>query len=158
MCVEISAQNMSQLKQKSDSKKVSYSIKKLLKQLFKQHKSEKQIILAQNFSNSQKADSLESLESLENSRNEAAECNHSLESFENDINERLSSAAYSCELEDYDMSELSSTVPVHFVRTEHGTFFWTASSDIPADNDLIEPLYCCTRNEIAVAQDRWAQA
>ena len=151
MCVEISNINMETKK----SQKISYSIKKMLKQLFKQHKSQK-LIISQNMENTKKAESLESLESLENSRNEQAEC-ISLESIENDANERLSTAAFSCELEDYEFADITS-VPVHFVRTEHGTFFWTASSDIPADNDLIEPLCCSTRNEIAVAQDRWAQA
>lgn len=153
MCVEITqVANMETKK----SIKVSYSIKKILKQIFKQHKSQK-LIIAQNLENTAKANSLESLESLENSINEQAEC-VSLESYENEANERLSTAAYSCELEDYDFTQITTSVPVHFVRTEHGTFFWTATSDIPADNDLIEPLYCSTRNEIAVPQDRWAQA
>ncbi|XP_017483204.1 PREDICTED: enhancer of split m4 protein [Rhagoletis zephyria] len=166
MCTEQYENNVNmtaeqQLQQRQ--KKVSYSIKRLLRQLFKQQqKSEQQKQqqeLIENFENTNKANSLESLESLENSRNadleSEAEC-ISLESSENDANERL---AASCELEDYEFADISS-VPVHFLRTAHGTFFWTANNDLPADNDLIEPLYCSTGNQIATTQmqDRWAQA
>ncbi|XP_067620013.1 enhancer of split m4 protein [Eurosta solidaginis] len=152
-------------------KKTSYSIKHLLKQLFKQKKSQQQTLpqeLFENLENSKKANSLESLESLENSRNadleSEAEC-VSVESCENNANERLAATSTtttaSCELEDYELADLTS-VPVHFLRTAHGTFFWTANCDMPADNDLIEPLNCSTDNQIARAQyamqDRWVQA
>ncbi|XP_058978571.1 enhancer of split m4 protein-like [Musca domestica] len=59
----------------------SYSMKKLLKQIFKQQKS-KNIA----------ANSMDSLESLENSRNASLEMDcssSSMESFENDINEQI---------------------------------------------------------------------
>ncbi|KAH8294217.1 hypothetical protein KR054_009580 [Drosophila jambulina] len=135
------------------NKKLSYSVKKLLQKIFKQQQVEQEE--EQNFKNTLKANSLESLESIENSRNASLEC-ASLESFENEANERLSQ---SCDMEDYEFEQLP-TVPVHFVRTAHGTFFWTAVSDLPADNDLVEPLGCSTANEVAVAQfqDRWVQA
>ncbi|TMW49903.1 hypothetical protein DOY81_005033 [Sarcophaga bullata] len=141
-----------------NTKKVSYSIKQLLKQLFKQQKSSK-LINIESLVNTKKAVSLESLESLENMHNANIEAEESatLEAFENDINERLS-AEGSWQVEDFAFSEITATVPVHFVRTEHGTFFWTASSDLAADNDLIEPLGCATNNQIAAMQDRWAQA
>ncbi|XP_017101797.1 enhancer of split m4 protein [Drosophila bipectinata] len=138
------------------NKKLSYSVKKLLQKIFKQQQVEEE----QNLKNTLKANSLESLESIENSRNADLESTASvclsMESCENEANERLSA---SCDIEDYELEQLP-TVPVHFVRTAHGTFFWTAASDLPADNDLIEPLYCSTANEIAVAQfqDRWVQA
>ncbi|ALC46742.1 m4 [Drosophila busckii] len=143
------------------NKKSSYSVKKLLMKLFKQQQ-QQQVEIEQNMQNTYKSNSLESLESLENSRNADLEsianksCAASLESYENEANERLSA---SCDMEDYEFEQLPS-VPVHFVRTAHGTFFWTAASDLPADNDLVEPLYCSTANEIAVAQyqDRWVQA
>ncbi|KAH8417357.1 hypothetical protein KR222_009478 [Zaprionus bogoriensis] len=139
------------------SNKKSYSVKKILQSIFKQ---QQQVEEQQNLQNTHKANSLESLESIENSRNESIDnnksCALSLESYENEANERLFA---SCEMEDYEFEQLP-TVPVHFMRTTHGTFFWTATSDLPADNDLVEPLYCTTANEIAVAQfqDRWVQA
>lgn len=159
MYVEVSSQQHFNKMDLKNTKKVSYSIKRLLQQLFRQQKAAKVINLQKLF-HSKKADSVESLESLENIHNaniEAEEC-VSLESFENNINERLSAENDSCELENFDFSQITATVPVHFVRTEHGTFFWTATSDIAADNDLIEPLYCSTNNQLAVMQDRWAQA
>ncbi|XP_022210965.1 enhancer of split m4 protein [Drosophila obscura] len=141
------------------NKKLSYSVKKLLQKIFKQQQQQQQQLVEeeQNLKNTLKANSLESLESIENSRNadlESASVCASMESYENEANERLSA---SCEMEDYELEQLPS-VPVHFVRTAHGTFFWTAASDLPADNDLIQPLCCSTANEIAVAQDRWVQA
>ncbi|XP_030376351.1 enhancer of split m4 protein [Scaptodrosophila lebanonensis] len=144
----------------NNNKKLTYSVKKLLQRIFKQQQSLKHsqkvnsVESLESLENSRNAD-LESLESLENSRNADLEC-ASLESYENEANERLSA---SCDMEDYDFEQLP-TVPVHYVRTAHGTFFWTAASDLPADNDLLEPLYCSTANEIAVAQfqDRWVQA
>ncbi|XP_017011376.2 enhancer of split m4 protein [Drosophila takahashii] len=152
MCQNKSNTNSNTMTIKSN-KKLSYSVKKLLQKIFKQRVEEEE----QNLKNTLKANSLESLESMENSRNadlESASICASVESCENEANERLSQ---SCDMEDYDLEQLP-TVPVHFVRTAHGTFFWTAVSDLPADNDLIEPLYCSTANEIAIPQDRWVQA
>ncbi|XP_073820551.1 enhancer of split m4 protein-like [Musca autumnalis] len=105
----------------------SYSVKKLLKQIFKQQKSSKKV-------------AADSMESLENSRNASLEsdCASSMESFENDINEQLSADKYYEEEMDYPTS-----VPVHFFRTEQGTFFWTTS--IAAE-------------QLSCMQDRWAQA
>ncbi|XP_073820538.1 enhancer of split m4 protein-like [Musca autumnalis] len=103
----------------SNKKTSSYSMKKLLKQIFKNEKSQKVA-----------TDSMETLESLENNRNASLEKDcASMESIENDINERLS-------------AEEETYVPVHFIRTEHGTFFWTSAADHP----------------ITGLQDRWAQA
>ncbi|XP_073820548.1 enhancer of split m4 protein-like [Musca autumnalis] len=108
----------------------SYSVKKLLKQIFKQQNKSKKVA----------ADSMESLESLENDRNASLESDcASMESFENDINEQLSSEKY-CEEEEFDYP---TSVPVHFVRTEQGTFFWTTNSAF---------------EQLSYMQDRWAQA
>ncbi|EDW85073.1 uncharacterized protein Dwil_GK12805 [Drosophila willistoni] len=150
MCQNTINNNTNTMTAIKSNKKLSYSVKKLLQKIFKQQAEKEE---QQNYINSKKASSLESLESIENSRNADLE-NASIESFENEANERLSA---SCDMEDYEMEQMP-TVPVHFVRTAHGTFFWTAASDLPADNDLIEPLYCSTSNEIAVPQDRWVQA
>ncbi|XP_073820543.1 enhancer of split m4 protein-like [Musca autumnalis] len=101
------------------SQKKSSSMKKLFKQIFKSKKTAA-------------SDSMESFESMENSRNAGLESSSdcaSMESYENDINE-----SYEKVEEEFDYT---TTVPVHFVRTEHGTLFWTSA---------------------AYMQDRWAQA
>ncbi|XP_005187198.2 enhancer of split m4 protein-like [Musca domestica] len=102
-----------------NQKKNSNSMKKLFKKLFKSNKT------------------TDSIESLENSRNASLESSSdcsSMESYDNDINE-----SYEKEEEfDYPIT----TVPVHFVRTEQGTFFWTSAADLV-------PVHM---------QDRWAQA
>ncbi|XP_058988289.1 enhancer of split m4 protein-like [Musca domestica] len=115
----------------SAKKTSSYSMKKLLKQIFKQQKSQK--VAA--------ADSLESLESLENERNASLESDcASMESFENDINEKLS--AKQCN-EEEEFAYPTTSVPVHFVRTQQGTCFWTTTSAF---------------EQVSCLQDRWAQA
>lgn len=50
-------------------------------------------------------------------------------------------------------------VPVHFARTEAGTFFWTTMQK-PADYELVQPTYCCSGYQIPQLQcgDRWVQA
>ncbi|XP_073820552.1 enhancer of split m4 protein-like [Musca autumnalis] len=109
------------------NKKTSYSVKKLLKQIFKQQKAKKV--------------AADSMESLENDRNASLESDcASMESFENDINEQLSAKQQYCDEEEF---EYPTSVPVHFIRTEQGTFIWTTTS-------AAEQLSCM--------QDRWAQA
>ncbi|XP_058988288.1 enhancer of split m4 protein-like [Musca domestica] len=103
----------------SQKKNSSSSMKKLFKQIFKSKKT----VAA--------SDSMESFESLENSRNASLESSSdcgSMESYDNDINESY---------EKQEEFDYPTTVPVHFVRTEQGTFFWTSA---------------------AYMQDRWAQA
>uniref|UniRef100_A0A1I8N0Z6 Enhancer of split m4 protein n=1 Tax=Musca domestica TaxID=7370 RepID=A0A1I8N0Z6_MUSDO len=129
MCVEIPQSSEYNKMDISNKKPIttiaSYSMKKLLKQIFKQQKSKK---IA--------ANSMDSLESLENSRNASLETDcssSSMESFENDINEQILA------------EEVEQTyVPVHFIRTQQGTFFWTSAADYQ--------LTCLQQ------QDRWAQA
>jgi hypothetical protein len=49
-------------------------------------------------------------------------------------------------------------VPVHFARTDAGTFFWTTIQRA-ADSDLLEPSYCCSGYQVPELQtDRWVQA
>ncbi|XP_059608223.1 enhancer of split m4 protein-like [Phlebotomus argentipes] len=48
-------------------------------------------------------------------------------------------------------------VPVHFARTDAGTFFWTTMAK-EADCDLIQPTYCCSHFQQPQLQDRWVQA
>ncbi|XP_050080961.1 enhancer of split malpha protein-like [Anopheles maculipalpis] len=52
-------------------------------------------------------------------------------------------------------------VPVHFARTEAGTFFWTAMPAREVDEDLIQPAHCYSEEQQYAQQayaDRWAQA
>ncbi|XP_061389511.1 enhancer of split m4 protein-like [Musca vetustissima] len=127
MCVEIAqTQQYNKMDITVTSNKKSYSAKKLLKQIFKQQKSTKV--------------AADSMESLENSRNSSLESDCApMESFENDINEKL--CAKLCSEEEFDYTSTTS-VPVHYIRTEQGTFFWTT-------NSAFEQLSCM--------QDRWAQ-
>ncbi|XP_055528664.1 enhancer of split malpha protein-like [Wyeomyia smithii] len=50
-------------------------------------------------------------------------------------------------------------VPVHFARTEAGTFFWTTMAR-EADSDLIQPCHCFSDHQLPQQEfcDRWAQA
>lgn len=50
-------------------------------------------------------------------------------------------------------------VPVHFARTEAGTFFWTTVQR-PVDHELIQPIYCHSGYQQPEIQfgDRWVQA
>ncbi|XP_035904057.1 enhancer of split malpha protein-like [Anopheles stephensi] len=52
-------------------------------------------------------------------------------------------------------------VPVHFARTEAGTFFWTTMPAREVDEDLIQPAHCYSEEKQYAQQayaDRWAQA
>ncbi|XP_049299855.1 enhancer of split malpha protein-like [Anopheles funestus] len=52
-------------------------------------------------------------------------------------------------------------VPVHFARTEAGTFFWTTMPAREVDEDLIQPVHCYSEEQQYAQQayaDRWAQA
>ncbi|XP_075150916.1 enhancer of split m4 protein-like [Haematobia irritans] len=103
------------------NKKVSYSIGKMMKQLLKRRK--------------QSSQKINSMESLENESNASLEVDYlSMESYENDMNEHLSAKQSF-------FDEEINTVPVQYIRTAEGTFFWTSSA-----------------NQISCLQDRWAQA
>ncbi|XP_075150918.1 enhancer of split m4 protein-like [Haematobia irritans] len=106
------------------NKKVSYSIRKMVKRLLKLQKP-----------HNKKTDSMES---SENESNASLEEKHvTMETYENDINERLfAKQSYY----DEDISTINS-VPVHYLCTTQGTFFWTT-----------------TAKQIPCLQDRWAQA
>ncbi|XP_073820533.1 enhancer of split m4 protein-like [Musca autumnalis] len=162
MCVEIK-KNETKMNAVSNKKKVSYSIKKLLKQIVKHyHKSQKLAHLE----SVKKAESLESVESLDNNNNANIEidCKSSMESLQNNQNERISFENEQACVElsgAYEFSEISiGVLPVHFITTDHGSFFWTATTDVPADNDLEEALNWKSGNQLATcqSQDRWAQA
>lgn len=50
-------------------------------------------------------------------------------------------------------------VPVHFARTEAGTFFWTTIQR-PIDHELVQPIFCQSGYQQPELQygDRWVQA
>nr|XP_013101440.1 unnamed protein product [Stomoxys calcitrans] len=174
MCVEISNQEFNKMNNTTTSNKnnISYSIKKLLKQLFKQQKSTKldttlkaNESLDSNNNDTSKleceslADSI-SKDVLDSSTNELEDFGYSSDhhsALEIEFMENSSLHQQSCDMEDFDFSYVSTTVPVHFLRSEHGTFFWTSNCDIPADNDLAQPMSCSTNNQIASRQCCWSK-
>ena len=124
--------------------KQSYSIKQVLKTLFKKQHNKQQPKIS---------NSLESLESLDNLRNSQMEEQFYEEIIDNSANEKLA------------VLEEDIYVPVRFARTQAGTFFWTTnlqpvSSSIQptADQDLCQPAYCYSNSASMQYQDRWAQA
>ncbi|XP_055849390.1 enhancer of split malpha protein [Episyrphus balteatus] len=137
-------------------KSASYSIKRVLKAIFKkQQKQQKH------------TRSLESLESLENLRNSQTEVYYT-EIEDNSANEKLVHFILE-ESEQQQQTEPKDEgiyVPVRFARTEVGTFFWTTNlqpvmSIVPAaDEDLVQPAYCYSNSQYPQLQfgDRWAQA
>lgn len=104
-------------------------------------------------------------------------CNHSAsESDDNSANEELESRIFSeisqCPQDaaiyvynsndDYELQSVERNqhfVPVHFARTEAGTFFWTTVQR-PVDSDLVQPTYCTSAFQQPELQhgDRWVQA
>ncbi|KAH8417349.1 hypothetical protein KR222_009470 [Zaprionus bogoriensis] len=127
-----------------------YSIKQVLKTLFKKQQKQQQIKQRQN--------SVESLESVENLRNAEVEEIYYAEIDENAANEKLSQLVQEQQL---DLEE-DIYVPVRFARTEAGTFFWTTNLQpvASADADLLQPAYCFSNQQhpFMQYQDRWAQA
>lgn len=158
--------------------RVTFSVKKFLKQLFKQRKliqSRKVSSLSSSTLHYQRhldekayISSLEdeingSLESFENSFNSATEIAErtSLECYENAVNEQLSAAVqHQNEQNSLWEEELITCNPtaqliassLQFVRTDFGTFFWSTNSKPIEDQELIKPLDCNTDNQIAIAQ------
>ncbi|EDW98669.1 enhancer of split malpha protein [Drosophila yakuba] len=129
--------------------KTSYSIKQVLKTLFKKQQKQRQQQKPQG--------SLESLESVDNLRNAQVEEAYYAEIDENAANEKLAQLAHSQEFEivqeqeQEDEEEEDVYVPVRFARTTAGTFFWTTNLQPVAS---VEPAMCYSMQ----FQDRWAQA
>lgn len=143
-------------------KTTSYKLKKILKPILR-------LLKASNSNNNnnkkhQQAkecsfdDSQWSSEMNDNSANELLE-----EKLLNEINNCMEDAAIyvyndnACRIQPVQQDQ--SFIPVHFARTEAGTFFWTTVQR-PADCDLIEPT--CYYSEYQEPQlqygDRWVQA
>jgi len=122
--------------------KTSYSIKQVLKTLFKKQQKQQK-----------PQGSLESLESVDNLRNAQVEEAYYAEIDENAANEKLAQLAHSQEFEFAEEEEQEDDVyvPVRFARTTAGTFFWTTNLQPVAS---VEPAMCYSMQ----FQDRWAQA
>lgn len=69
-----------------------------------------------------------------------------MEIAENNANDKIYEIEYPEEDKTFDM------VPVNYISTEHGTFFWTTENTNEPDADLIQPLYCCTTSQLALSQ------
>lgn len=69
-----------------------------------------------------------------------------MEIAENNANDKIYEIEYQDDVQQHDL------IPVHFITTEHGTFFWTTDNPVEPDADLIQPLYCSTSSQIAVYQ------
>lgn len=125
-------------------KSTTYTIKKMLKTLFKKQKQQETLFIEFN----------------ENMQNE--------EMNENVINEKLSEFVLDHFHNEYqhEDEEEEVYVPVRFARTEAGTFFWTTnlspavSMSPSSDTDLIQPAFCMSNGQSPQLQfqDRWAQA
>lgn len=72
-------------------------------------------------------------------------------------------AVYICNSDsEYELRSVDATekfVPVHFARTEAGTFFWTTVQR-PVDHELVQPVCCHSGYQQPELQygDRWVQA
>lgn len=120
-------------------KSTTYTIKKMLKMLFKKQQKRQETLF---------------IEFNENMQNE--------EMSENAINEKLSAFNSTFTVEE----DEEVYVPVRFARTEAGTFFWTTNlspmvtMSPSSDDDLIQPALCNSHGQYPQLQfqDRWAQA
>lgn len=151
MCQQVAISNNSNNKMKQN-----YSIKQVLKTLFKKQQKQQQQQQLKHRQNS-----VESLESVENLRNAEVEEVYYAEIDENAANEKLSQLAQEQQQQQFEAEE-DIYVPVRFARTEAGTFFWTTNLQPVAsvDADLLQPAYCYSSQQhpFMQYQDRWAQA
>ncbi|EDW66994.1 enhancer of split malpha protein [Drosophila virilis] len=148
MCQQVAISNNDN---NNNKMKNSYSIKQVLKTLFKKQQKQQQ-------QKHHRQNSLESLESVDNLRNAEVEEVYYAEIDENAANEKLAQLVQEQELD----TEEDIYVPVRFARTEAGTFFWTTNLQPVAsiDADLLQPAYCYSSQQhpFMQYQDRWAQA
>lgn len=163
---------------KKSEKTASFRIKKMLKPLIKLLKQKKSSLKAQdlficteteqmdNYYNyqCQCSSPVTSEQSFWSSEDDDNAANEQLEDqIINEINECKDNAAvYICDNDEYYLQPIyrkQQYIPVHFARTEAGTFFWT-STQKPVDADLVESRECCSAYQAPEYQygDRWVQA
>lgn len=144
------------------AKSSSYKLKRLLKPILRmlRQKSKKQKTVYEN----QKNASIESCDDYWASEIDENSANEELESrIFREIDQCHDDAAvYVYENDDFEIQPVKRDqrfVPVHFARTDAGTFFWTTMQK-PADYDLVQPTYCCSAYQQPQLQfgDRWVQA
>lgn len=146
------------------AKSTSYKIKRILKPILRmlRQKSKKQ--KTECVYDNQKNASVESCDDFWASEIDDNSANEELESrIFREIDQCQDNAAvYVYENDDFEIQPVQRDqrfVPVHFARTEAGTFFWTTMQK-PADYDLVQPTYCCSEYQQPQLQfgDRWVQA
>lgn len=152
------------------SASTSYKLKKILKPLLKmiKNKTQKKHFLQ---SNLKQVDDFEFWPVNHNNQADHCPCD------DNSANEELESRIFNeieqcpedvgvyvynddlggCELQPVQRDQ--QFVPVHFARTNAGTFFWTTMTK-DVDCDLVQPTYCCSHFQQPEFQygDRWVQA
>uniref|UniRef100_A0A336JXV7 CSON005273 protein n=1 Tax=Culicoides sonorensis TaxID=179676 RepID=A0A336JXV7_CULSO len=154
------------------SKSTSNKIKKILKPLLRllkssNNKKQKKIHSFDEDSNQSECYSYTTDDCFSNWSKNEIEDNSANEALEaklmNEINHCMEDAAIyvygdnnRCDLEPVFANQ--TYVPVHFARTEAGTFFWTTIQR-PADYDLVQP-HCFSNHQEPQMQygDRWVQA
>lgn len=145
---------------KSSSYKIKRILKPILRMLRQKSKKQKTELVYDN----QKNASVESCDDFWASEIDDNSANEELESrIFREIDQCQDNAAvYVYENDDFEIQPVQRDqrfVPVHFARTEAGTFFWTTMQK-PADYDLVQPTYCCSAYQQPQLQfgDRWVQA
>lgn len=152
------------------AKSPAYKIKKILKPLIKMirknttsSKKQQQQFYEKNASYSYECytdkDSWSSSEVEDNTANEELESKifHEIEQCQDDAAIYIYNENDDSEIQP--VFNYQRHIPVHFARTDAGTFFWTAMPKA-VDADLVEPLQCYSDYQMPELQygDRWVQA
>lgn len=145
------------------AKSSAYKLKKMLKPLIRMLRSSSN--KKQRINHQKSYESESSQEMFWSSEIEDNSCNEELESrIFREIQHCPEDAAVYVydgqECERQSVARDQTFVPVHFARTEAGTFFWTTIQK-QVDEDLIQPTYCQSayqHPELQCRGDRWVQA
>lgn len=158
--------------QRMEKSTAAYKIKKILKPLLKMLKNKKAVAKQQqHYFESNLIKTCDDFDFWQSSPDSACPCD------DNSANEELEARIFqeieqceqdagvyvyndelgACELKPVERDQ--QFVPVHFARTNAGTFFWTTMNK-DVDCDLVQPTYCCSYFQQPELQcgDRWVQA